>query len=384
MAKIDRSQPVTWVEVDLSAIRHNIREVKRITKGLPLMPVIKANAYGHGLVPVAKACENIGVEYLAVVSCEEALELRRAGITLPILVLAYVGVFLPKHLVVDAIKQNVEFAVFDIETAHFLSSMATRVKKKVRIHMKVDTGTTRMGMYPREFIGMYEKIQALKNVQVVGVFTHFAQAEETLVAPTTKQVNSLRKIQKELTKKEKSKILFHAACSAALMKHKNAFFDMGRLGISLYGLWPDPAVLAAMKGQVALKPALMWKTKVIQVKRVKKGTKVGYGGTYTAPRDIIIAVIAVGYADGFDRKLSNKGTVLVNGQKAPIRGRICMNVSMVEVTGIERVHPGTKVTLIGSDGGNVVSADDMAKICGTINYETVTRINWALPRFYKK
>lgn len=376
-------EPITWVEVNLSAIRHNIREIKRHTKGLPLMPVVKANAYGHGLVPVARACEDTGAEYLAVVSCEEGLALRKAKIALPILVLSYVGLFLPKDLVVEAIEKDIEFALFDLETAHFLSNMARRTKKKARVHIKVDTGTTRVGVYPKDFFAFYDQVKKLSGLKIAAVFTHFARAEETSSAPTEKQAKLLVAIQKELTRRNERSLIFHAACSAALMTHPKSFFNMGRLGISLYGLWPSEEVEKKMSSKIKLKPALAWKTKVIQVKNVKKGTEIGYGGTYIAPHDIIIAVIAVGYADGYDRALSGKGKVIINGKLAPVRGRVCMNITMVEVTGIPNVHQGTKVTLIGQDGSQKISANNLADTEKTINYEVVTQINWKLPRFYK-
>jgi alanine racemase len=372
------------VEVDLSAIKHNIREIKRHTKGLALMPVVKANAYGHGLVPVAKACEEVGVEYIGVVACEEALALRKAGIKTPLLVLSYVGVFLAKDTVLDAIRNNIDLTVFDLETAHFISNMARRLKKKAKIHMKIDTGTTRLGVYPKEFFDLFEKIQKLPGIQIAGVFTHFARAEETDPQPTRKQSQTLKKIKNELVARKTKNILFHAACSAALMTHPESFFSLGRLGISLYGLWPSWEIEKKMSKIIHLKPALSWRSKVIQVKRVKKGTEIGYGATYRAPRDMMLAVIACGYADGFDRSLSNKAWVLINGKKAPVRGRVCMNIIMVEVTNIKNVHPGSKVTLVGRDGKEEISATSLARIEKTINYEVVTQINWTIPRFYKK
>ncbi len=380
---IGKNQSVTWVEVDLSAIAHNIREIKRQTKGLPLMPVVKANAYGHGMVPVARACEKARVEYLGVISCEEALKLRRAKIQLPILVLSYVGLFLSKDLVVSCIEKNIEFSLFDLETAHFLSSMARRVKKKARIHIKVDTGTNRLGISPKNFFAFYDAVKKLPNVEIVGVFTHFAKAEEEDAKPTMRQTSSLAAIQKQLAKKEKKLPIFHAACSAALLSNPKTFFSMGRLGISLYGLWPDASLQKKFSDKIFLKPALSWKSKVIQVKKVKKGGQIGYGGTYTAPRDIMIAVVACGYADGYDRGISNRGYVLIHGKKAPIRGRICMNIMMVEVTDIPKVHQGSKVTLIGVDGNQAITATQLGSFAKTINYEIVTRINWNLPRFYK-
>ncbi len=383
MPRVSKSEAVTWVEVDLGAVRHNIREVRRHTRGMALMPVVKAHAYGHGLVPIAKECEKNKVEYLAVISVDEALEIRKAHVATPILVLAYVGTFLPKIKVQEAIRKNIDFTVFDKETAHFLNAMAAREKKKARIHIKVDTGTTRIGLYPKEFFDFYSVVEKLSHVTVMGVFTHFANAEED-PALTLKQASALRKIQMQLLATRKKVPYFHAAATGALLTNEKTYFSLCRLGIGLYGLWPSDYIAKKMRGKVTLKPALSWKTKVIQVKKVKKGSKISYGGTYTAPHDIMVAVIACGYADGLDRAFSNKGHVLINGKKAPIRGRVCMNITMVEVTGIPKVHAGTKVTLIGKDGEQEITAEDLAAIRGTINYEIVTQINWTIPRFYKK
>lgn len=376
-----KNEPVTWVEVDTNAIRHNIREIKRQTKGLPLMPIVKANAYGHGMVPVAKICEAMNVEYLGVISCKEAFELRQQGIKLPIAVLSYVGTFLPKDDVVRAIKLKIEFSLFDIETAHFLSNMARRAKVKVRVHLKVDTGTNRLGVPAKDFLAFFRQAQKLPYLEIVGIMTHFARAEETDTRPTMRQAGILQKLQREISKIHKKDIRFHAACSAVLLSHNKIRFDLGRLGLALYGLWPSTSVEKRTK-DVYLKPALAWKTKVIQVKNVKKGGAIGYGGTYIAPRDIIIAVLSLGYADGYDRKISNRGYVLIHGKRAPIRGRICMNLMMVEVTDIPKTHQGSKVTLIGTDGNETITVENIARWADTINYEVITRINWSLPRFY--
>lgn len=380
--KNNKRESVTWVEVDLGAIQHNIREFKRLTDGLDLMPVVKANAYGHGLVPVAQACEAIGVEYIGVVNIPEALKLRKAGITTPIFVLTYVGTFLSRDLVREAVSHDVELAVFDKEAAHLIDGIAGELGKKARVHVKIDTGTTRVGVFPEDFENFYAELKDMKNIDVYGVFTHFAKAEEDPDA-TQKQTKKMQSVV-DFCKGNKVPVKkYHAACSAALISATDSHYNLGRLGIGLYGLWPSPESREAADKKMNLIPALSWYTKVIQVKHVPKGTEIGYGGTYAAPEDIEIAVLATGYADGYDRLFSNKAEVIINGHRAPIRGRVCMNIMMVEVTHIPNVHAGTKATLLGKDGKEEVTAEELGHIAKTINYEIVTRINWTLPRYYK-
>jgi alanine racemase len=376
-----KRRALTHVSINVGAVQHNIREIFRITQGLPLMAVVKANAYGHGMIPIAKAAVRAGVSYLAVASIEEALMLRKQGVRIPILVLSYVSLAVSRDTLLQAIQKNIDLVVFDIETAHLLSVLGRRTKKNARIHIKVDTGTTRIGIFPRDFSSFYQNVLHLPRVTVVGVFTHFAESENTQSRRTNQQIRALRSVQK-IAEKQNTLPLFHAACSAALLAHPHSRFSAGRLGISLYGLWPDSQLQTSLEKKIHLQPALSWHTKILQVKEVPKGTRISYDGTYKAPRKMRIAILPVGYADGFPRALSNNGNVLIYGKYAAIRGRVCMNLTMVDVTQIPRAHVGSPVTLIGSDGTKSISADEMAQRCDTISYEIVTRINWTLPRYY--
>lgn len=381
--KETRREALTWVEVDLTAIAHNVRAIKRFTKGLPLMAVVKANAYGHGMIPVGKAALEAGADWLAVVSIDEALGLRSAGVKAPIFVLTYVNVVVPPKKIELAIRNDIHLAVVEREAAYYLASIAKRIRKNVKVHLKIDTGTTRVGVLSKDAISVLEVLHSLPYVTLEGIFTHFARAEETQSTYTQKQTRLLSSMVRKARLKGIEVPYVHAACSAALIHDPRSLFTLGRLGISLYGLWPS-GELAQEHSDLGLKPALEWHTKIIQVKEVPKGTPIGYGSTYVTKRKSSIAVMAVGYADGFDRRFSNRAHVLVKGKKAKVRGRVCMNITMIDVTDIPDVQSGTGVTLLGRDGNLSVTADDLARWAGTISYEIVTRINWTLPRFFRR
>lgn len=378
------ARPVSWVEVDLAAIRHNIHQVQLATQGLPLMAIIKANAYGHGLVPVATAAITAGAVSLGVVSVEEALALRTAKVSAPVLVMNYVGTFLAKDLVRQAIVQDVHFAVFDLETAHYLNSLAGQLHKKVSLHIKVDTGTSRLGIAPSVVLDFITQIVELENLTVEGIFTHFARAEEDPRENTDQQLAVFASTISTLSAQGFNIPMVHAACSAAMLRgFSQSPLTLGRLGLSMYGLWPSEETMRDAAVGIQLKPALSWYTTVLQARPVARGTAIGYGATYRMPRDGVIATIATGYADGLNRHLSNKGAVVINGNRAPIRGRICMNLAMVEITDIAGVGPGTRVALLGGDSKAPISCEEFAAWCGTINYDVPTHINWSIPRYYK-
>lgn len=376
------TKPLTWLTIDGAAIRHNVRTFKRRTHGLGLYAVVKANAYGHGLLPVAKTALAAGCERLAVVSVEEALALRAGGVRAPILVLSYVGTFVAKDQLREAIKSDIAFAIFDLETAHLMNRLGGECKKRVAVHMKIDTGTTRLGVLPSVALDFAQQLKSLTHLMLEGCFTHFAQAEEDNLAPTEAQLKRFAAATGTLERAGFSIPQLHAACSAALLRVSLGDLNWGRLGLSLYGLVPSPAMQKAL-GKERLKPALSWYTTVIQVKGVAKGTGIGYGAHYRMPQDGAIATLAMGYADGMPRAHSNRGAVLVNGQRAPIRGNICMNLTMVDVSKIRNVRAGATVTVIGRDGKQEITCDEFAADCDTINYEVPTRINWTLPRLYK-
>lgn len=371
---------ITWIEISRRAIEHNVQQFRSVVKkSTVLMAVVKSNAYGHGLLATAHTVKRAGVPWLATVNLDEALELRSNGIRGRLLVLSY---FNPEKLV-QAVKQHITLTVYSYKAARILNGIAKRQHKKIKIHFKVDTGTSRLGIAPKKCITHIQKISLLKYVQLEGIFSHFADAENPNQRVTKKQIKQFNSLIAVLDKMGIDIPIKHLACSAATILNKQSHLDLVRIGISLYGLWSieqDGLIVKKLHRNFNLKPALSWRTKIVQVKAVEKGAAVGYGRTYYTKKKMKLAVLPVGYWEGYDRKLSNTGEVLIRGKRCPIRGRICMNLTMVDVTHIRTVRAGDTATLIGKDGNNSVTADELAEKIGTINYEIVTRINPQLPR----
>lgn len=363
-------------------MRANIHALRsRLTPGTEFAAVVKGDAYGHGMIPVAQAIAPL-VDQFAVARTREALLLRDAGITAPVLVMSYAD----PELLIAAIRSRVEHVVHDAHSLAQMDRAAQRAGQRADIHVKVDTGTTRIGMRLQELAAFVRLLKRARHCRVTGVFTHFANAEEE-TRFMQEQVRRFADALAILRPVTGPQVKRHAACSAAVLTSGSAVgFDMVRVGIGLYGLWPSPAVakrVQRLRPAVRLAAALSWKTHVVQVKTVPSGTSVSYGRTYRTTRTTRLAVLPVGYYDGYDRGLSNRGTVLINGQRAPIRGRVCMNLTMVDVTRIPGVHPGSVVTLIGEDGTDAIGASDLAAWSGTINYEIVSRISPSIPRIYQ-
>ncbi len=366
----------TWIEIDRKAIEHNIKGFKRlIGKEKMLMPVVKANAYGHGMVEVAKICDKSkDVDRICVVSGEEAAALRRASIKKPIQILSFYDL---DESIKKIIGKNIIFPVYNLEQIHYLHKIGERLNIKIKINLKVDTGASRTGILFPELDHYLDIIVRSHALELEGLMSHFASSEEDSKY-TKEQIDKFKQVLTVIGKRGIKLKVMHMACSAASALHKDALFNGTRLGLSLYGLYPAEKVRRVIK----LKPALSWHTKVIQVKKLKPGTKIGYGGTYTTKTRETIAVLPIGYWDGFDRGLSNKGEVLVEGIRCPVRGRICMNLTMVDVSRVHNIKVGTKVTIIGKCKQKVISADNVAKKLNTINYEVVARINPLIPRIY--
>lgn len=368
----------SWVEISKSAILYNFEQYQNLVGNqVEVMPVVKSNAYGHGMTEVAKLVTS-KVNWLGVVNLAEGLDLRSHGIKKKIFVLSYVD---EKNLELG-IKNNIDLPVYDINFAKVISNKAKRIKKIAKVHIKIDTGTTRVGVLVKDAVKFVKTVSSLPNVKVVGIYSHFAASEENKNY-TKKQLDTFNKILKS-TEQQGIKIQFkHIGCSAATLTTPASHFNLIRVGISLYGLWPSEQARKIVKNRKKnfnLKPALVWKTKVLQVKTIPKGTKVGYGCTYTAPKKIKIAVLAVGYWEGYDRHLSNKGVVVIKGKRCNVIGRICMNLIVVDVSKVSNVKAGDEAILIGKKN----TADEMADKVGTINYEVVTRINPELERVYLK
>jgi alanine racemase len=377
---------LTWLEISKSALVNNLKQFRKIIgKKIKLMAVVKSNAYGHGMIECAKIFEKNGADYLGVANLNEAIELRKNGLKKPILILTYWNLY-DSEAQIKAIIKNIEFVVYTYPQVKILSKISQKIGKWVNVHIKVDTGTSRIGVLPQDALNFALKCLKLPNLKVRGIFTHFAKSEAKNQAFTHQQIEKLLKIKKSLTKIPHfpQDILFHAGCTASTINNKASFFDMVRIGIGLYGLWPSLATknYGALKS-IILKPALTWKTKIIQVKELPKGTPIGYDCTYRLKNRGKIAILPVGYWDGYDRKLSNCGEVLIRGKRAPVRGRICMNLMMVEVTKIPKVKVNDEVVLIGQQDKEKITAEEIALKIGTINYEVITRINPQIPRIYK-
>ena len=317
----------TYVEIDLEAIRHNIRcEREKVGNKVKIMAIIKANAYGHGDIEVAEALKN-EVDAYGVAIIEEALKLRKAGVTKMILILGHTG----KIWYEDLIENDISQAVYSYEMAKALSEEAVRLGKKAKIHIKVDTGMSRIGFQPvKDNIEVIYAISRLPGIEMEGIFTHFARADEASTEWTKEPFEKFQIFRHELQKRGVEIPIAHAANSASILRLPSTYLDMVRSGITTYGLFPSNE----MEKNVLLRPALSWKTEVVHVKTVHAGTSVSYGGTFTAERESVIATIPVGYADGVKRDLSGKGRVLVRGCYAPIRFEKTWNRCNLALTGV--------------------------------------------------
>lgn len=367
----------TYAEIDLNAIRYNISEEKKfVGKDVKIMAVIKADAYGHGDCEVAEVLRDL-VDAYGVAIPEEALRLRERGIRKMILILGYTG----SGWFEEIIENDVSQTVYNYEMARKLSDVACRMEKKARIHIKIDTGMSRIGFMPvKDNIDVIHSISELPGLEIEGIFTHFARADEKTPDAAREPFEKYMIFVNELENRGIHIPVKHAANSAAILQFRDSCLDMVRSGISTYGLYPSKEVV---KDKIHLKPALQWKSIVSFVKWIHPGTSVSYGGTFVADRDTKVATIPVGYADGVRRELSGKGKVLIRGQYAPIIGRICMDQFMVDVTHIDPVLEGDEVTLIGRDGEHAISVEEVAELSHSFNYEYICGISKRVPRKYK-
>ena len=366
-----------YAAIDLDAICHNISEIKNIVgTDTKIMPVIKADGYGHGAVPVAKALNKIGVDGFAVAIIEEGIALRKQGITKPILILGYTS----EYQYASLIQHEIEQTVFSYDMAEAISKFAVTMKKDANIHIKVDTGMNRIGFKPtEESVSQVERIQKLPNIKIQGIFTHFACADEEDKTSARHQKELFDQFVRSLEDKGIEIPVKHVSNSAAIMDLCDCRMDMVRSGIITYGLYPSEEV---DKSAIDLWPALSLISHVIHVKEVEPGEGVSYGSTFVTERKTKIATIPVGYADGYPRALSSKGRVIIRGQYAPIIGRICMDQFMVDVTDIEGVCVMDQVTLVGTDGDKNISVEEAANLAGSFNYEFVCGIGKRVPRVY--
>ena len=367
-------------EIDLDAIAYNMEQMKnRIGEGARLIGVIKTDAYGHGAVPIAQMFEKIPYIWGYAVAClDEGMILRKNGIEKPILVL---GCVFPDQYE-DMIRYDIRAAVYTEEMAEGMSRTAVRLGKDAYFHIKIDTGMGRIGFpVTEESADTIRRICSLPNVCPEGMFTHFAKADEADKSYTRMQHDRFVWMKEQLEKRNVSIRYYDCDNSAGIIDFPDMKHDLARAGISTYGMYPSDEV---DKSAVDLKPALSLKSHVIFVKEVEPGTSISYGGTFTADRKMRIATVPVGYGDGYPRSLSNKGYVLIRGKKARILGRVCMDQFMVDVTDIPDAAFMDQVTLIGSDGEELITVDDLAELSGRFNYEFVCCLSKRIPRVYRR
>ncbi|TEB10522.1 alanine racemase [Pelotomaculum propionicicum] len=367
-----------WAEIDLAAVSHNVHEIRR--KAAPpakVMAVVKANAYGHGAVEVSRTALASGADWLGVARTAEGTELREAGIEAPVLILGYIT---PEQSV-EVVRNRLSQAVYTREMALSLAGAAAAEGVKAKIHFKVDTGMGRIGWAVGP--GAVKEILELArnpHLEVEGIFTHFAASDAADKRYTLEQYARFMEIITELRRNGLEIPLRHAANSAAIMEMPETHLDLVRAGIIVYGLYPSDEVDHSL---LELRPAISLKAKVAHVKSVPAGFKVSYGCTFTTKKPTVIATLPLGYADGYSRLLSSRGEALLNGLRAPVVGRVCMDQVMVDVGHIPGVKVGDEAVLIGHQGDEEVSADEVAAKIGTINYEVVCMISYRVPRLYK-
>lgn len=363
----------TWLEVDLGAIKHNLKTIKTMTHS-PVMAVIKANGYGHGVQAVAQALTAAGAEWLGVARIEEALNLRREGITSEIMVLGYTApVKIP-----DAIQQNIHVAIYDVGMAKAYSVYADKLAEPVKAHLKVETGMGRLGMPPDQVIGFLQDCHQNPHILIDGIFTHFARADEPNAHTTMDQLAKFNQLLNRLSDEGLKPAVVHAANSAAVINFHEAYFDLVRPGIALFGLSPSPEM--SLPG--TFRRALTWKARLTSVRQFPAGHGISYGSVYVTTREERIGVIPVGYGDGFRRVKEQE--VLVHGKRVKVVGRICMDQCMLQLDDIPEAVVGDEVVLLGEQGEQEIKAGELAAKWGTINYEVLCGLADRLPRLYKE
>ncbi|GAC1361440.1 MAG: alanine racemase [Herpetosiphon sp.] len=362
----------TWLEIDLGAIRNNVQQIRKLVGPTCLiMAVLKADAYGHGAVHTARTVLQHGAEYLAVATVGEGKVLRSAGIDAPIVILGYT----PPWQVRDAISYDIELAVFDDDVAGEVALATVELQRTVPLHVKVDTGMSRLGLAPVEVVPFLERLRRYGNLNVAGLFTHLATADSRDEQAALRQLQRFDDVVGAAMAAGLCPPLVHALNSAGVLRFPHARYDLVRPGLLLYGLDPSSETQAP----TAFQPALQWKTRVAQIRHIEPGTAVSYGATWVAERPTVIATIPAGYADGF-RRAPAWHSVLVRGQRAPVVGRVCMDYAMVDVTDIGGVRAGDEIVLIGRQGDDRISAEEVAGWLGTINYEVIAAILPRVPR----
>ena len=361
--------PSTWIEVDMGVLTSNVHALARHV-GVRVMAVVKANGYGHGAGLVARAAASAGADWIGVARPEEGTELRRDGVALPILVLGLT----PPGQLAEAVAADLALTVWSAEHIEAAAAAAQDAGRPARLHLKIDTGMGRLGAPPQEAVALARMASGRRGVELAGVCTHFARADEQDPAPTQMQEMLFREVLKALSTSGLNPGLIHAANSAAAIAHPSTRFDMVRAGVAIYGLHPSSSCPLPS----GFRPALAWKSQISQVKTVPSGTGLSYGHAYTTRSEERIGTVPVGYADGLRRMEGNE--VLVAGGRVPVVGRVCMDQVLVRLDGMSAARTGDEVVIIGGQGGERISAEDVALRWGTINYEVTCGIAARVPR----
>ncbi len=368
-----------WAEIDLDALSYNMKQIRhKVGKNVKIAAVVKANAYGHGAEELIQTLVDSGADQFAVSSLDEAMELRRCGVNRDILVLSGI----PCGSEEISVAAGIQHTVTSAEKAGLLSAAAEKTGKEALVHIAVDTGMTRIGFSPdEEGIEAAVKVASLPGVRIDGLFTHFATADEKDKTKTLKQHRLFLEFAEKLRQRGVTPRLLHAANSAAVMELPQAYHDMVRPGIILYGIYPSAEVDQSL---LSLKPVMSFRTRILHVQTLKEKREVSYGGHFLAPAGSQIGTIGVGYADGFSRAQSGKAQVLFRGKRVNVLGNICMDQCMIDLSGFSGVKTGEEVTLIGRQAEEEISADEVAARYGTIGYEVVCAVSRRVPRFFRK
>ena len=375
----------TWAEINLNSIEYNFRNIKnKLSERTKILCVLKADAYGHGAEFLVKEYEKLGADWYGVSNIDEAVQLRNAGAKKPILIFGYTN----PEMVETLYKYDISQAVFSLQYAQKLSEICEKIGSKIKIHIKVDTGMSRIGFFcqSEESINNSAKeikqLKNLKNLEIEGIFTHFSVSDDMTnnTEYTLKQYNNFCSIIKKIENEGMKIPIKHCCNSGGIISCPGMHMDMVRAGVILYGLYPSEEV----KDKIDLKPAMQLKTVVSQVKEIPENTSVSYGRTFVSNKKMKIASVSIGYADGYSLKFSNTAELLIHGKRAKIVGRVCMDQLMIDITDIEDVKEGDEVTVFGTDNPQNISVDELAKIAGTINYEIVCLIGKRVPRIYIK
>ncbi len=366
----------TIAEIDLGALAHNYRLIRSmLPERIKIMAVVKADAYHHGAIEVARTLEACGVDYLAVALVEEGMILRKGGISAPIMLLSGAYGLDPYHL----LKYHLQPVVFDLDT---LVSLNARADKPIAVHLKIDTGMGRLGFLTREIPLLLEILKSLDKIRIAGILTHFSSADEDDPEPTKQQMHQFNQVLGKFRRAGIAPALVHAANSAASLTMKESYYNMVRVGLALYGIPPKQPTKKSNHALNELKPVMRLKTSIIQIKTVPAGTSISYSRTYKTSRPSRIATLPIGYADGFDIRLSNNGEVLVHGKRAPVVGRVCMDLTMIDCTEIPEASTGDEVVVLGNQGEDTISAWEIAQRIGSIPYEVLTSVSVRVHRVF--